>query len=81
MDKKISLRKQAELAPKYVLHIESLGYLADQQHLMGVVFTTELELARKFSVGFDDPQQKIEIWSATLKRQMKTDVKFEAISI
>jgi len=74
--------KQAELAPKYVLYIEGAGYLADDQSLRGLIFTDELELARKFSVGFDDPAQKLGIWNAEAKKFFDCDygfIAFEAV--
>ena len=81
MKKTLSLRKQALLAPKYVLFIDGPGYLADKQNLTGVIFTEELELARKFSIGFDNPVDKLAIWNAEAKRLFNSDVKFEAIAI
>lgn len=81
MKKTLSLRKQAELAPKFVLFIDGPSYLAEKQGLTGVNFTPELELAMKYSIGFDDAEQKLSIWNAEAKRLFNSDVKFEAIAI
>jgi len=81
MKKTLSLRKQAELAPKFVLFIDGPGYLAEKQGLTGVNFTPELELAMKYSIGFDDAEQKLSIWNVAAKRLFNSDVKFEAIAI
>lgn len=67
--KTLSLRKQAQAAPKYVLCIETFGYLANTQNLTGIIFTDYLELAMPFSIGFDNPKDKLSIWNAELQRK------------
>ncbi len=67
MKKQMSLRKQAQLAPKYVLKMDGAGYLADEQKLSGVNFTDKVEDAMKFSIGFDNPELKTGIWNATAR--------------
>lgn len=76
--KTLSLRKQAELAPKYVLFIDGAGYLSNKQGLTGINFTDKVENAEKFSVGFDNEDMKLGIWNAAAKRMFNNaDVKFE----
>ena len=78
--KTLSLRKQAALAPKYVLFIDGAGYLASEQELSGINFSDDVNGARQFSVGFDDPNQKEGIWSATARRFFNNpEIKFEII--
>ena len=76
---KISAKKMAELAPKYGLFIEGAGWLAETQNLTGVLFTEHKELARNFSVGFDDVNIKTGIWNAEVGKLFNCDIKFEAI--
>lgn len=66
-------------APKYGLHLETLGWLANEQPLIGCVFTQYKELAMQFAEGFDYPPQKLGIWNAQLKRELGADFKFEAV--
>ena len=79
--KKLSLRKQAQMAPKYVLYIETLGFLANRQGLTGIIFTNSVELAMEYSIGFDDPETKLGIWNAELKRKGWAGFKFEAVEL
>lgn len=74
-----SLQKEANAAPKYVLLIEGLGYLAAKQNQTGVIFTPELELAMQYTEGFDNPEIKLGIWNAQVKRTLGSDIKFEAV--
>jgi len=74
-----SLRKQANAAPKYVLH-HPLGYLSNKQGLSGVNFCYKIADAMEYAVGFDNPADKIGIWNATLKvRQISGE--FKAVNI
>lgn len=58
--KKVSLRKQAELAPKYVLKMEGLDlYYSDRQPLSGFDVTENINKAMMFSVGFDNEEIKL----------------------
>jgi hypothetical protein len=70
-------RKQAEQAPKFVLHLENFGlYLSAKQGLSGCNLTPNIAEAMQFSEGFDNPQTKIGIWSAAASRLMNTKVVF-----
>lgn len=80
MDKHISLRKQAQLAPKYVLHC-SFGYVADDQELSGCKFTQYIELARKYSIGFDDPTTKAMVWEIAAKVQTGAAVSLDVVNL
>lgn len=64
---KKSIKNAIKNAPKYVLHMEGNGYLAEEQKLTGVNFTHDINLARKFAHGFDNPDDKIDIWNAAVK--------------
>lgn len=68
MKKKISLRKLAQLAPKYLLKSNGAGFLADEQRLTGVNLTDDPKKAMHFSVGFDEQKTKTEIWTITAQR-------------
>lgn len=61
-----SFRKKANAAPKYVL-THPLGYLAEKQGLSGVNFCDNINDAREYATGFDNPEDKISIWNSTLK--------------
>lgn len=76
-----SLRQQAINAPKYVLYNETLGFLADDQTMTSLNFTPEKELARQFSIGFDDPNQKLGIWNAMGKIKLGSSNIFEAVEL
>lgn len=75
-----TLRKQARNAPKYVLHC-SFGYVADKQELSGCNFTQDINAARQYAVGFDDPAQKAMIWRIAAKAQTGADVSFDVINL
>jgi hypothetical protein len=76
----LSLRKQAQLAPKYVLQMEGLNlFVAEKQGLTGCNLTDNVNEAMKYSVGFDNEEMKTAIWTATAKRMMNTDVKFNVV--
>jgi len=81
--KTLSLRKQAALAPKYVLGVDGVDlYLSAKQSISGCNLTDEISEAQKFSVGFDDPAAKISIWNAELKRLYNlSTVTFKAVNI
>lgn len=75
-----SLRKQAQLAPKYVLQIDGLKlFVAEKQGLTGCNLTDNINEAMKYSVGFDNEETKAGIWTAAAKRMMNTDVKFNVV--
>lgn len=76
-----TLQEEVANAPKYVLLIEGLGYLAAKQNQTGVIFTPELELAMQYAEGFDNPEMKLGIWNAQAKRTFGSDIKFEAVYI
>lgn len=75
-----SLRKQAQLAPKYVLQIDGLNlFIAEKQDLTGCYLTNNINEALKYSVGFDNEEMKTNIWTATAKRMMNTDIKLNVV--
>lgn len=66
--------------PKYGLYMETLGWLANEQQLTGVIFTADKELVMQFAEGFDNPIAKLSIWNAAFAHQYKIhDIKFEAV--
>lgn len=75
-----TLRKQAKQAPKYVLSING-NFLADEQTLSSVNLTSDIEKAMQFSVGFDNPEMKIGIWSAYAKMRLGITQKFQTVNI
>lgn len=82
MKKQMSLRKQAQLAPKYVLKIDGVGYLSDEQGLRGVNITETVDNAMMFSVGFDNPKDKISIWNATARIYFENKyIEFKAVEL
>ena len=76
-----TLRNQAKQAPKYILSMLGCGYLADEQTLSSVNFTSDIDKAMQFSVGFDNPQMKVGIWSALSKLRLGTTQKFEIVNL
>jgi hypothetical protein len=73
-------KQQIAAAPKYGLYIETLGWLANQQNLSGVIFTQEKELAMSFAEGFDNPIMKLQTWNAALAFLLGSkDFKFECV--
>jgi hypothetical protein len=80
--KSLSLRKKAQLAPKYVLQMEELNlFVAEKQGLTGCNLTENISEAMQYSVGFDNAEMKLGIWTATAKRMMNTDVKFNIVNL
>jgi hypothetical protein len=74
------LKKQRKDKPKYGLHIEGMGWLADEQIEGDIYFTPHEELAMQFAEGLDDQKTKIQMWTAVFKKvHMIKDVAFEAI--
>lgn len=81
--KTLSLRKQAELAPKFVLMGQldgKLVYIADMRSLNDINMTTNIDNATKFSVGFDNPAIKCAAWNMTAKIA-GMNVTFNAVNI
>lgn len=73
-------KQQLAAAPKYGLYMEGLGWLANEQPLSGVIFTTDKALATQFTENFDNPITKLSIWNAAFANQYKIyDIKFEAV--
>lgn len=81
--KTLSLRKQAQQAPKFVLKLEDLNlFLASTQNLTGCKLTQDIKHAQQFSVGFDNPETKTSIWNATAQRQMNNkNVNFTVVNL
>jgi hypothetical protein len=80
--KALSLRKQAQLAPKYVLQMDGLNlFVAEKQGLTGCNLTENINEAMQYSLGFDNEEMKLGIWTATAKRMMNTDVKFNIVHL
>ena len=82
MKKSISrLRKEANKAPKYVLQMDVLNfYVAETQQLSGVNLTNNINKARKYSVGFDNIEMKINVWNAAAKVMFNNShVKFNVV--
>jgi hypothetical protein len=82
MTKTISqLRKEAKLAPKYVLKMEGLDlYYSDRQPLSGFDVTENIEKAMMFSVGFDNEEIKVGAISAVAQFHTNNkNVKFEVV--
>jgi len=82
MTKTISqLRKEAKLAPKYVLKMDGLDlFVAEKQGLTGCNITEDVNKAIKYSVGFDNEEMKAGIWTAVAQRMTNNkDVKFEVM--
>ena len=79
--KKLSLRKQAQLAPKYVLKMEGLDlYYSDKQPLSGFDVTENIKEAMLFSVGFDNQEIKVGAISALAQYHTNNkNVKFEVV--
>ena len=84
---KTTKKLTAKNAPKYVLHMPNMGYLAAEQEMAwGVNFTHDYEQAEKFAVGFDNPDDKIAYWSARYRRAKNIQMPglfklFEAIGL
>lgn len=76
-----TLRNQAKQAPKYVLSMIGSGYLADEQTLSSINFTSDVNKARQFSVGFDNPEMKVGVWSALAKIRLGLTEKFEIVNL
>lgn len=67
--KKLSLRKQAQLAPKYVLQTDDdLLFVAAEQGLIGCNLTNDINEAMQFSIGFDNEALKLGYYNATIRR-------------
>lgn len=66
-----SQRKLAQQAPKYVLASIVEGsetlYVSDYQPLRGFNLTNRIDLAMRYSVGFDNPIDKVGYWNALTK--------------
>jgi len=61
-----SLRKQARIAPKFVLVTSQYGfdiYIADEDKVASPI-TNTVEEALEFSVGFDNEQMKLKYYKA-----------------
>lgn len=72
--KTLSVRQQIKNAPKYVLELHNLGlYISASQGLTGCNLTEDTSKAMQYAVGFDNPETKKGIWTATLKRMMNND--------
>lgn len=65
---KRSRKKQIAAAPKFGLFVDGAGWLANQQDLTGVNFTQDKGAAMQFAEGFDNPDDKLSVWNAELKR-------------
>ena len=76
-----SLRKQAQQAPKYVLHNAEFGYVAENQQLRGVRFTNDINAAMQYSIGFDNPEIKKPYWQAAAKMQEGKAVSFDIVNV
>lgn len=64
------LQKEAKSAPKFVLTLTYQGencFISDNQTLTSVNLVTDVDKARKFSVGFDDEKMKSRAWDMTAK--------------
>lgn len=75
------LRKEAKLAPKYVLKMDGLDlFVAEKQGLTGCNITEDVNKAMMYSVGFDNEEMKTGIWTAAAQRQSNNkDIKFEVV--
>lgn len=81
---KQSRKKAIAAAPKYGLHIEGLGWLAnsdyqDMSDPSSIVFTEHKELAMEFAEGFDNPVIKVGIWNVPLHRTIGKDFTLEPV--
>lgn len=76
--KTLSLRKQAQLAPKYVLKMDGLNlYYSERQPVSGFDITDDVNKAMMFSVGFDNENIKTGSISALAAYHTNNnDVKF-----
>lgn len=66
MKKQMSLRKQAQLAPKFVLITKQYGFemfIADADKI-NMPVTNEKSEALEFSVGFDSEETKLSYYKA-----------------
>lgn len=64
------LRKQAKLAPKFVLAGDFNGqsvFIGDMRSLSDVHMVSNVDNATKFSVGYDDENMKLRAWNMTAK--------------
>lgn len=64
------LRKEAKLAPKFVLTLTYDGkkcFIREDQTLTSINLTQNVDNARQFSVGYDDEQMKSRAWGMTVK--------------
>lgn len=82
MKKTLSLRKQALLAPKFVLVTNQYGsdmFISDMEKTNIPVTDTASE-ALEFSFGFDNPETKLSYWKAKTgyKLQIRFEVKCES---
>lgn len=73
--------KQAQLAPKYVLKLDSLDlYVSNNQKPTGCVVTLNIKQAMQFSIGFDNEEMKSFTWTSILQKQCNNkDIKLEVI--
>jgi len=77
MKKTLSLRKQALLAPKFVLVTNQYGsdmFISDMEKT-NIPVTDTISEALEFSVGFDNPEIKLGYWKA--KTGYNLQVRFE----
>jgi hypothetical protein len=67
--KKLTLKQQAELAPKYVLYIEGAGYISEKAESpdCAIAFTFNISEAIQYSIGFDNPNMKVGYWRGVAK--------------
>lgn len=79
--KRLSLKNQAKIAPKYVLKVDGINlYLGDKQGLTGCNLVEDVSNAMLYSVGFDSEDMKIGIWDVCVQRQMNNkNINFKAI--
>lgn len=70
----VQLRKEANNAPKYVLHSDQFGndiYVADESLCNGGQLTDNIAEALVYSVGYDNELLKVGYWKAVTGLDLK----------
>lgn len=62
-----TLKKEAAIAPKYVIEVSEGFYLNEK----GDNVTKDVSKALQYSVGFDNEEMKVGYWSAALSATVK----------